>query len=165
MAWPCKRKAPDRLWVETLPEGRSFIRRLALKYPYQCPVLGSDLTAMLRQGQLALAQVQYRLGNFQECADIYTALLRDRPPSAPLLRGLGLALARLEKYDEAYKHLRTAHAEEDPKQSITAGHLALCAALGKPIQPEDKAKNVAWAVQQLAQFERQGGGRVGRLEQ
>ena len=107
-------KSPDRLWVETLPEGRSFIRRLALKYPYQCSVLGSDLTAMLRQGQLALAQVQYRLGNFQECAGIYAALLRDRPPSVPLLRGLGLALARLEKYDEAYKHLRLPTRKKNP---------------------------------------------------
>src|SRR5262249_32009688 len=88
--------AMQRLWTEAMPENRSFVRRLALEYPYDCPVLGSDLSLWVRQGQFALAQAQYRLGQFQASADLFAMLLQECPPSATLLRGLGLALARLE---------------------------------------------------------------------
>ncbi len=146
-------QAPERAWVEAFPEGKSYIRRLAAKYPYVCPVLGGDLTAIIRQGQLALAQAHYRQGNFQESADLYAKLLQDCPPTVPLLRGLGLSLARLERYDQAYKHLRIALEQENPKDPLTAGYLALCGALGKPTQAEDKPKNVAWAIRLLAKFQ------------
>jgi tetratricopeptide (TPR) repeat protein len=142
----------ERFWVEAFPENRSFVRRLALKHPYLCPILGNDLAAMLRQGQFALAQAQYRLGNFQDAADLFTKLLQESPPTVPLLRGLGLALAQLQRYDQAYKHLRIALEQEEPKNHLTAGYLALCGALGKPSQPEDKPKNVAWAIKLLARF-------------
>ncbi len=141
----------QRLWVEAFPETRSYVRRLALKHAFVCPLFGGDVAAMVRQGQFALAQAHYRLGNFQESADLFTKLLQDSPPSAPLLRGLGLALARLEKYDQAYKHLRIA-LEQDPRHPLTAGYLALCGALGKPTQDDDKPKNVAWAIRLLARF-------------
>jgi tetratricopeptide (TPR) repeat protein len=143
----------QRLWVEALPENRSFVRRLALKYPFACPLLGNDVGAMLRQGQLALAQAQYRLGNFQEAADLYTKLLQESPPTVPLLRGLGLSLTRQQRYDQAYKHLRIALEQEEPKDHLTAGYLALCGALGKPAQPEDKPRNVAWAIRLLCRFD------------
>jgi tetratricopeptide (TPR) repeat protein len=99
---------PDRAWVEAFPEGKSFVRRLASKHTYVCPVLGPDLTIITRQGQFALAQAHYRHGDFAESADLFAKLLQDSPPTVPLLRGLGLALARSERYDQAYKHLRTA---------------------------------------------------------
>ena len=69
-----------------------------------------------------------------------------------LLRGLGLSLARLQRYDQAYKHLRTALEQEQPKDPFTAAYLGLCGAMGKPTQPEDKPKNVAWAVRLLARY-------------
>jgi tetratricopeptide (TPR) repeat protein len=144
--------AVQRVWQEALPEARSYIRRLALKYPYVCPVLGGDLGAMIRQGQFALAQAHYRLGNFQESADVFTRLLQESPPSAPLLRGLGMALVRLERYDQAYKHLRSALEQEEPKQPLTAAYLALCGAMGKPSQADDKPKNVAWAIRLLSRY-------------
>jgi tetratricopeptide (TPR) repeat protein len=143
----------QRLWVEAFPENRSFVRRLATKYPFICPLLGNDVAAMLRQGQLALAQAHYRLGNFQEAADLYTRLLQESPPTVPLLRGLGLSLARQQRYDQAYKHLRIALEQEDPKDYLTAGYLALCGARGKPAQPEDKPRNVAWAIRLLCRFD------------
>ena len=133
-------KMPERLWVETLPEGRSYVRRLALKHPFHCPVLGGDPAAMIQEGRLALAQVQYRLGNFQESADLYAALLRDRPPSSMLLRGLGLALARLEQYDEAYKHLRTAYEQEQSKDPVTVGYLAAVCRHGETHQAGRQAQ-------------------------
>ena len=68
---------PQRAWVEAFPEGRSYVRRLATKYPYVCPLLGSDLVHIIRQGNLALAQAFYRGGNFQEAADLYTKLMQD----------------------------------------------------------------------------------------
>jgi tetratricopeptide (TPR) repeat protein len=149
---PGATKASARMWVEAFPETRSFLRRLALKYPFVCPVFGGDVGAMLRLGQLALAQAHYRLNNFQESADLFTKLLQESPPTLPLLRGLGLALARLGRYDQAYKHLRTA-LEQEPQHHLTAGYLALCGALGKPAQVDDKPRNVAWAVRLFARFD------------
>ncbi|HZT81562.1 MAG TPA: tetratricopeptide repeat protein, partial [Gemmataceae bacterium] len=146
-------KAPDRAWVEAFPEARSYVRRLASKHSYVCPVLGNDIAAMVRAGQLALAQAHYRQGDFQQAADLYGKLLQDAPPSVPLLRGLGLSLARLDRYDQAYKHLRAALEQEEPKNPFTAGYLALCGAMGKPLQPEDKVKNVLWAVRLLSRFD------------
>ena len=53
----CRFKVPQRLWVEGFPEKRSYVRRLAEKQPFQCPVFGSDVGAMIRQGKAALANV------------------------------------------------------------------------------------------------------------
>lgn len=141
---------PDRAWVEAFPETHSYVRRLAAKYPYVCPVLGSDLTIITRQGRFALAQAQYRHGDFSESAELFGQLLQDSPPTVPLLRGLGLALARSGRYDQAFKHLRIALEQEDPKDPFTAGYLGLCGALGRPTQEEDKPRNIAWAIRLLA---------------
>ena len=40
LAWQSQ---PERLWVEALPEGKSYVRRLAAKHRYVCPILGGDL--------------------------------------------------------------------------------------------------------------------------
>src|SRR4029077_2469346 len=106
--------------------------------------------AVTRQGRLALAQALYRQGSFQDAADLFGKLLNETPPPAVLLRGFVLSLARLGRYDQAYKHLRTALEQEEPKDPFTAGYLALCGAMGKPTQPEDKPRNVAWAIRLLA---------------
>ena len=74
----------------------------------------------------------YQLGQFQEAADLYNRLLQESAPTAPVLRGLGLSLTRLERYDQAFKHLRAAAELEEPKDPFTAGYLALCAAPGQP---------------------------------
>ena len=148
--------APQRAWVEAFPEGRSYVRRLAAKNPYTCPVLGGDLNALVLEGQFALAQAHYRQGAFQEAADLFHRLLQETAPTTALLRGLGLSLARLAKYDQAYKHLRAALEQEQPKDPFTAAYLALCGAMGRPTQPEDKPKNVAWAVRLLARHVQPG---------
>jgi tetratricopeptide (TPR) repeat protein len=146
--------APQRAWVEAFPEGRSYVRRLASKHPFVCPVLGGDLGAIIREGQFALAQAHYRQGAFQEAADLFNKLLQETAPT--LLRGLGLSLARLQRYDQAYKHLRAALEQEQPKDPFTAAYLALCGAMGRPTQPEDKPKNVVWAVRLLSKFAQTG---------
>ncbi len=147
---------PERVWAEAMPEGKSFVRRLASRYTYVCPFLGTGVSMALRLGQQALATVQYRQGCFEEAAELYSKLLQESPPTVPLLRGLGLALARLERYDQAYKHLRAALEEEQPKDPLTAGYLALCGALGRPLQPEDRPRNIAWAIRQLARYPLEG---------
>jgi len=119
-------KTPAKLWLDGFPEGRSYIRRLAAKHRYSCPVFGTDVGALIRQAELALAQAEYRQDHFQEAADQYERLLHDAPPSAPLVRGLGLSLARLERYDQAYKPLRAALDMEEPKDPLTAGYLGQC---------------------------------------
>ncbi|HBI43215.1 MAG TPA: hypothetical protein DDY78_10220 [Planctomycetales bacterium] len=147
---------PQRAWVEAFPEGRSYIRRLASKHPFVCPVLGGDLGAILREGQFALAQAHYRQGAFQEAADLFHKLLQETAPTPALLRGVGLSLARQQRYDQAYKHLRAALEQEQPKDPFTAAYLALCGAMGRPTQPEDKPKNVAWAVRLLSKYVQTG---------
>lgn len=150
-------KAPERLWKEALPGPvRSLVERLAAIHTYVCPVLGNDVAGMVRQGQLALAQAQYRLGHFPEAVQLYQTVLQDCPPTAPVLRGLGLALARLGRHDEAFKHLRTAHEQEEPKNHLTAGYLALCGARGKPVQAEDRPRNIGWAIRLLSRFDVRG---------
>jgi tetratricopeptide (TPR) repeat protein len=146
-------KRPQQAWVEGLPDGRSWVRRLAEQHPFVCPVLGGSVGVMVRQGQLGLGQALYRLGRFQDAADIFTALLSDGPPTAAASRGLGMALARLERYEDAFKQLRVAFDMEDPKRPLTAGYLALCGARGKPPQAQDKQSNVVWAVRLLAGFD------------
>ena len=108
------------------------------------------------KGSSRLAQAYYRQGSFQEAADLFNKLLQNTAPTTALLRGLGLSLARLAKYDQAYKHLRTALEQEQPKDPFTAAYLALCGAMGRPTQPEDKPKNVAWAVRLLARHAQPG---------
>jgi tetratricopeptide (TPR) repeat protein len=146
-------RSPERVWIEAFPEARSFVRRLASKHAFVCPVFGGDVAGMIRHGQFALAQAYYRQGHFQDATDLFGKLLQDSPPSAPLLRGYGLSLARQERYDQAYKHLRGALELEEPKDPITAGYLALCGAMGKPIRPEDRVRNVEWAIDQLSHFD------------
>lgn len=143
---------PQRMWVEAFPDNRSYIRKLALKHPFTCPLWGSDLSALLHQGTFALAQGQYRLGNFQEASESFTRATQEGAPSLPVLRGLGLSLARLNRYDEAFKHLRMAHDMEEPKDRLTAGYLALCGALGTAMDQADVPRNLAWAVHILTGF-------------
>jgi tetratricopeptide (TPR) repeat protein len=119
--------SPHRAWVEAFPQGKSFVRRLAEKHVYACPVLGGDLRGLIRQAELALGQAHYRQGNFQESADVFNKLLAEAAPTLPVLRGLGLALTRLGKHDQAFKHLRAA-TEMDPQHGLTAAYLALCGA-------------------------------------
>lgn len=146
-------RSPEKAWSEGFPgPQKSFVARLARQHPFMCPLLGGDIAAMIRQGFLALGQAQHRLGNHQEAANIYNNLLQEAAPSLPVLRGLGLALAKLERFDEAFKHLKTAHDLEGPKAPLTAGYLALCGARAKPSRPADKPNNVAWAIRLLARF-------------
>jgi tetratricopeptide (TPR) repeat protein len=144
---------PDRVWIEAFPETRSYIRRLAQRHRFVCPILGADLNAIIRFGMQAQAKAHYNLCQFQESANLYGKLLQDCPPTASLLRGLGLALTRMERYDQAYKHLRAAVEMEQGKDPITAGYLALCGAMGKPTQVQDKEKNVAWAIKLLSRYQ------------
>src|SRR5262249_16878795 len=127
-------------------------RRLATRYQFACPILGSDIKLLVRQGQLALAQAYYRQERWQESADLYGKLLESSPPTVLLLRGYGLALARLGQYDQAYKHLPGAREQEPTKSPITAGYLALCGAMGKPTNPDDKPKNINWSLRLLSSF-------------
>jgi Flp pilus assembly protein TadD len=146
-------KNSERAWVEGFPEKQSYVRRLASKHPFSCPLFGSDVALMIRQGQIALGQGYYRLGNFEESAKVFHHLLQESAPSLPVLRGLGLALARLGQFDQAFKHLRAAHDQEESKDFLTAGYLALCGAKGKPLQPVDKIRNVQWAIRLVARFQ------------
>src|SRR5262249_2898713 len=141
-----------RAWIEGMPEHHSFIRLLAEKHVYPCPLWGSNLRQIVRQASIALGQGLYRLGQYAESRDIFASLIPESAPTPPVLGGYGLALARVGNYDEAFKHLRAAHEMEETKDRITAGYLALCGARGKPARPEDRSRNVLWAIRLAAQF-------------
>jgi tetratricopeptide (TPR) repeat protein len=145
------RDNPHAAWREALPEQRSYVRKLADKHAFTCPLWGTDLRQIARQGETALGQALYRLGQFKESADIFGKLMQDAAPTLPVLRGYGLALARIGNYDEAFKHLRAAH-ELDDKDRLVAGYLALCGAKGKPAQEGDKPRNVLWAIRLVSEF-------------
>jgi tetratricopeptide (TPR) repeat protein len=155
---PQWQQEPGKLWIEGFPEGRSFIRRLAMKngdvrgVTFPCPVLGSELPVLLRQGNLALAQALYRQDRFAESAELYGALLQNAPPTPLVLRGYGLALARSGQYDAAFKQLRLAFDQEDPKDPFTTGYMALSAARGTPTREGDKARNITWALKLLSRY-------------
>jgi tetratricopeptide (TPR) repeat protein len=143
---------PQKMWAEAFPEHRSYIRKLAGKYTFICPLFGGDQQVLMRQGSLALAQGLSRLENFKDAAAQFARALQEGAPSVTVLRGLGLSLAKLGDYDEAFKQLRIAHEMEDPKDRLTAGYLALCGAKGKPNRPEDVPLNIAWAIRTVTQF-------------
>jgi tetratricopeptide (TPR) repeat protein len=148
-------KTPGKAWSDGMPENRSYVRRLAVKHDYTCPLLGNDLLPLINHGRFALGQAHYRLGQYVEAADVYGKLLQDSPPTREVLRAHGLTLAKLERFDQAYKQLRIA-LEQEPADHLTAGYLALCGALGKPTQEEDRPRNVAWGIRLLAKYEKYG---------
>jgi tetratricopeptide (TPR) repeat protein len=148
-------KTPEKAWSDGMPENRSHVRRLAVKHDYVCPLLGDNLVAMVNRGRFALGQALHRTGQYADAAEVYAKLLQDAPPTPEVLRAHGLALAKLERYDQAYKQLRIA-LEQQPADVMTAGYLALCGALGKPTQEEDRPRNVAWSVRLLSKYEEYG---------
>ena len=99
-----------------------------MSYPFVCPLWGGDLSILRQQGNLALAQGHYKLGAYADAADLFGKVLQNGAPSLIVLRGLGLSLARLGKFDEAFKHLRIAHEMEEPKDRLTASCWRRCAA-------------------------------------
>lgn len=143
---------PAQAWINSFPEHHSYIRKLASEFPFTCPLFGEDMKYLFYQGNLALAQGQFKLGNFKEAAELFDKVMKEGAPSLPVLRGLGLSLAKLSRYDDAFVHLKTAHEMESDKDRITAGYLALCGASGKPSRPEAKLQNIAWAIRLVTQF-------------
>lgn len=145
-------KNPERAWAEGLPEGNSFVRKLAATHPFQCPLWGTDARPLRYEGFLALGQAHYRLGNFADAKATFEKLIHETAPTYAALRGLGLALARLGQHDEAFTHLKTAHDMEAEKDRLTAGYLALCGAKAKPATEDDKAQNTLWAIRLVTRF-------------
>jgi tetratricopeptide (TPR) repeat protein len=144
---------PEKAWIDGLPEDRSYVRKLASKHGFICPLWGNDLHKLVRQGQLALGQAHFRMEHYEAAADTFQKLFNDSAPTHDVLRWLGLALTHLKRYHEAFTHLKTALETEDPQDRMTAAHLALCAACAQPDRPGDKGPNVAWAIQTLRRFE------------
>ncbi len=162
-------QAPQKAWTEAFPPSDamgacvSFVRCLAEKHLFRCPVFGDDIASLIRQAKLSLAEAYAHLGKDTEAAGVYRSMLQEGPPTLPVLRGLGLALARQEQYDLAFPQLRAAFEMEQPKNPITAAHLALCGARARPSRPEDRPNNLRWAVQLLARLPVDGDAEWARL--
>ncbi len=142
----------QQAWVEGFPENLSYVHRLASRHKYTCPLWGSDFKLLVREGQTALAQGYYLLHQYDHSVGLFDKLSQTGAPSLKVLRGLGMSLVKQGKFDQAFKHLRAAYELESPKNYLTAGYLGLCAAVGKPAQPEDKINNVTWALHLVQDF-------------
>ncbi|HEY1376015.1 MAG TPA: tetratricopeptide repeat protein, partial [Gemmataceae bacterium] len=122
---------PSRLWAETLPAD-SWVRNLAQRAGTQratfvCP-LGMDKVAeVLQQTRVALAETLVTCDRAEEALPVFAELLKGGD-HLPARRGLGLALARLGRYDDALPHLKKAQAAEKPPSAVTTGALAACLA-------------------------------------
>ena len=147
---------PTAFWAEVFPENRSYVRKLASKYPYACPLWGDGPSALIRQGQLALAQGLQKLGQHHEAAELFDQALKEGATSLPVLRGLGLTLARMGRYADGYKPLRMAYDLENPKDRLTSGFLALCAVKAPPLDYLDRSANLAWALKMVTPFSAPG---------
>jgi tetratricopeptide (TPR) repeat protein len=143
---------PRRAWVESFPEKHSFIRQLPADQPFVCPLWGADLQTIVRVSCISLGRGMFQLGQFQEASEVFQKALQEGAPSLPIVRGLGLALARLGQYDQAFKHLQLASHMEQTQDRITTGYLALCGARGTPTRPEDKIENVSSAIRLISPF-------------
>ena len=152
-AW---KDAPATFWAEVYPENRSYVHKLASKYRFNCPLWGDGPSVLLRQGQLALAQGMQKLGQDEEAAALFDQALKEGATSVPVLRGLGLTLARLGRFADAYKPLRMAFDLENPKERLTSGFLALCAVKAPPLADADRTANLAWALKTVTPFSAPG---------
>jgi predicted Zn-dependent protease len=146
---------PRQAWIAGLPEN-SFVHRLATEHEFVCPLMGSDVRAMIAEGRLTFAACQLRRGHFAEARQAYEELYKQGLGGVAVRRGLGMALVRMGRYDEAFEHLSVAQEQEQPKDPLTAGHLALCALRRKPRASEDQASLVAWATHLLGGFDARG---------
>lgn len=141
----------SKFWAEAFPgDGKSYVRRLAEKHPYSCPLYGSDLAGLLRLAFQAQAQAYFRQGEYQQAADWYEKLLKESAPTIEMLRSLGISLAKLGKYDEAFRHLKLAYEQEITKDRNTVGWFALSAAMGAAPSDEDRQLNLRWAIQMVS---------------
>jgi tetratricopeptide (TPR) repeat protein len=122
---------PARLWIETLPPDswvRNVVRRAGPhKTQFTCPLGFDRLKAVLAAARLSLAEALVLCNRSAEAVPIFTELLRTEDTLA-IRRGLGLALAGLDRFDEALPHLQKATALETPPQPRTVGTLAVCLA-------------------------------------
>jgi tetratricopeptide (TPR) repeat protein len=128
---PKYRHEPHRLWADTLPAD-SWVRNLAqragtLRAAFRCPLGLDQIESILQSARLDLAEALEVCGRADEAVPLFTDLLKSHDV-LPVRRGLGLALAQLEHYDEALPHLRKAHSQEQPPEPRTVGPLALCLA-------------------------------------
>ena len=147
---------PQRAWVEAMPENRSYIRKLASEFPFSCPLFGEDLKFLIRQGNLRVRRVNSSLATSPRPPVLFDKVLKEGARSLPVLRGLGLSLARLGRYDDAFVHLRTAHEMEEEKERTDRRLPRSVRRGGKPPRPEDKLQNIAWAIRLVTQFNAPG---------
>ena len=155
-------KTPEKAWSDGMPENRSHVRRLAVKYDYVCPLLGDNLVPAINRGRFALGQALHRQGQYAEAAEVYAKLLQDAPPTPEVLRaarpGAGEAEA-LRPGVQAAAHRPGTAAGRRPD----GRHPGLCGALGKPTQEEDRPRNVAWSIRLLSKYEEYGNAEFAAL--
>jgi tetratricopeptide (TPR) repeat protein len=120
-----------QIWTETLPVG-SWVRNVASqsirrRAMYRCPLGFDKLDDVVPAARLSLAEAYAASGRNSEAASLFADLLKTTD-TLPVRRGLGFALAKLERFDEALPHLRAAREREQPPTPRTTGTLALCLA-------------------------------------
>ena len=142
-------KSPATFWKDVLPAD-SYVAKLAARHDYVCPILGNNVAGMARQAKLALGQAYFRQDRVLEAVGVFQDLVNESEPTPALLRSLGIALCKLEHFDDAYAHLKSAYEQETTKSPLTACYLAYVATRARPSRPEDRPANIRWAMRLLA---------------
>jgi len=71
---------PDKAWVEGCPT-IAPTSVAGERVSVRLPLFGEDMKYLIRQGNLALAQGQFKLGNFKEAAALFDQVLKEGAPS------------------------------------------------------------------------------------
>ena len=124
-------KEPKTFWKNALSDD-AYIARFAAQNDFVCPILGGNIPGMARQAKLALGQAYFRQDRVVESVGLFRELINESEPSPALLRALGIALSKLEHFDDAYAYLKSAYEQESTKSPHTACHLAYCATRARP---------------------------------
>jgi len=151
-------KSPRNFWKEALP-GRenSYVRRLAEDFSYVCPVLGGEVSTMLRQGRphwlkrSIVRDITPRRPNYmQPCFE------KARHPAADSSL---VSRCSPRAHDEAFKICeRPTIGEPGFERSwrFDRGYLALCGAKVAPSTPRTNRKTSYGAIRTLASFQLHG---------
>ncbi len=154
---------PDRAWVEGFPEGRSYVRRLATRYRFVCPLLGSDLNIILRPGQFALAQAFIVRDAFRRPSTSTPSCWRTRRPRSCCFAATGCRWLGSGSTTRLTSTFASHWSKRSPRTRSPRPTWLSAAALGKPTNVDDKPRNIIWSLSPDRPLPGDGKRRVGGL--
>ena len=137
-----------KFWQTAFP-GDSLIGLFAQQAQFDCPFWGSNIDLIIRQTWMRLGTLLVQVGRNEEAVKALIPLLNRGESTAEIHANLGIALARLRKYDQASEHFKIVE-QQSPRPSylIKAFH-ALSVACADSKSESDRLAKIRWAVEHL----------------